>query len=74
MAYKLQTLLTGLKAVKSRVMELADLVHIFRSNSRYTEFKNAGVGAKQFVFQKPSWRFRRMLKSGNHCSKKGQLS
>lgn len=25
MAYKLQTLLTGLKAVKSRVMELADL-------------------------------------------------
>lgn len=25
MAYKLETLLTGLKAVKSRVMELADL-------------------------------------------------
>lgn len=49
-------------------------IHIFRSNSRYTEFKNAGVGAKQFVFQKPSWRFRRMLKSGNHCSKKGQFS
>ena len=36
--------------------------------------KNSGVGAKQFVFQKLSRRFRRMLKSGNHCSEKGQLS